>query len=201
MRCYTVIPVFLTTIDSIFEEVYGESVGIAGLNYLALGIGLISASQINARVVDRAYKYLSKKNGGDGKPEYRLPTMMPASIVLPIGLFITGWTATARTHWIGPDIGIALVGAGIIINYQCIQMYLIDAFTLYAASALAAATFLRSCAGFGFPLFAPAMYSALGYGKGDTILACAAIIVGCPAPYLLWLYGERIRKASQHARK
>jgi hypothetical protein len=36
-------------------------------------------------------------------------------------------------------------------------------------------------AGFGFPLFAPTMYSHLGYGKGDTILAIAAIIIGWPA--------------------
>lgn len=48
-------------------------------------------------------------------------------------------------------------------------------------TALAAATFLRSLAGFGFPLFAPTMYRALGYGKGDTILAAAAIVLGCPA--------------------
>jgi len=48
-------------------------------------------------------------------------------------------------------------------------------------TALAAASFLRSLAGFGFPLFAPTMYNALGYGKGDTILAVAAIVLGCPA--------------------
>ncbi len=47
--------------------------------------------------------------------------------------------------------------------------------------ALAAATLLRSLAGFGFPLFAPTMYNALGYGNGDTILAVAAIVLGCPA--------------------
>ena len=34
---------------------------------------------------------------------------------------------------------------------------------------------------FGFPLFAPAMYAALGVGWGDTLLAFVAIIVGCPA--------------------
>jgi hypothetical protein len=88
-------------------------------------------------------------------------------------------------------------------------------------TALAAATFLRSLAGFGFPLFAPAMYNALGYGKGDTILAVAAIVLGCPAcvkpshlisytclslmlmlrPWLFWFYGERIRNASRYARK
>lgn len=52
---------------------------------------------------------------------------------------------------------------------------------IHALLALAAATFFRSLAGFGFPLFAPAMYKALGYGKGDTILACFAIAVGVPA--------------------
>jgi hypothetical protein len=86
-------------------------------------------------------------------------------------------------------------------------------------TALAAATFMRSLAGFGFPLFAPTMYNALGYGKSNTILAAAAIALGCPAcvntvtfflayvlimmlrPWLLWFYGERIRNASRFARK
>lgn len=81
------------------------------------------------------------------------------------------------------------------------QTYIIDAFTQYAASgqstspkifpsfladsffhiALAAVSCFRSLAGFGFPLFAPAMYKALGYGKGDTILGVAAIVIGIPA--------------------
>jgi len=93
------------------------------------------------------------------------------------------------------------VGAGVVTTFQSIQTYVIDSFTLHAASALAAVGFLRSLAGFGFPLFAPTMYKALGYGKGDTILAVVAIVVGCPAPWLFWFYGERIRNASRFARK
>ena len=90
-----------------------------------------------------------------------------------------------------------------ILVFQTVQIFVIDAFTLHAASgalisshvyyksqleqfalfptALAAVSFLRSLAGFGFPLFAPAMYSALGYGKGNTILAVVSIVLGCPA--------------------
>ena len=131
-----------------------------------------------------------------------------------------------------------MVGAGTIVTFYGIQAYLIDAFTLHAASgviyvslighcilthfmiatALAAASFMRSLAGFGFPLFAPTMYNALGYGKGNTILAAAAIALGCPAcvntiffsifliiltlrPWLLWFYGERIRSTSRFSRK
>ena len=62
---------------------------------------------------------------------------------------------------------------------HCHQFCVLTHFLI--TTALAAATFLRSLAGFGFPLFAPTMYNALGYGKGDTILAVAAIVLGCPA--------------------
>ena len=88
-------------------------------------------------------------------------------------------------------------------------------------SALAAVSCLRSLAGFGFPLFAPAMFGALGYGKGCSVLAGVAIVIGCPAyvyvcvfrldvcfqavnsgrPWIFWKYGKRIRMSSSYARK
>ena len=67
-----------------------------------------------------------------------------------------------------------------------VRVYNLDARRSFMGSyihsiALAAVSCLRSLAGFGFPLFAPAMYAKLGYGKGDTVLACFAIGLGCPA--------------------
>src|SRR5258707_1271945 len=64
--------VFITTMPSIFEGIYHEPVGTAGLHYFALGVGLTGASQFNARTMDRVYVYFKTKNGGVGKPEYRL---------------------------------------------------------------------------------------------------------------------------------
>jgi len=57
---------------AIFANIYHEPSGIAGLHYLALGIGLTLASQINARFLDRTYIYFKNKNGGVGEPEFRL---------------------------------------------------------------------------------------------------------------------------------
>ncbi|KAJ3505032.1 hypothetical protein NLJ89_g7631 [Agrocybe chaxingu] len=185
---YGLFYLFLTTMPEIFARVYHQRVGIAGLNYISLGVGLTIVSQVNARVMDKIYIYFKKKNNGVGEPEFRLPSMMPGTILLPFGLLLSGWSAQQGLHWIVTDVGIACVGAGMILVFQAIQTYLVDAFTLHAASALAAASCLRSLAGFGFPLFAPAMYAKLGYGKGDTILACLAIGLGCPAPFLLWHY-------------
>ena len=87
------------------------------------------------------------------------------------------------------------------------------------STALAAVSCLRSLAGFGFPLFAPAMFDALGYGKGCTVLAGVSIVIGCPAyvyvrvirqcyvllilgrPWIFWKYGKRIRMRSSYVRK
>lgn len=62
--------------------------------------------------------------------------MFPGTILLPAGLLITGWTARPDIHWIVPDIAIVIVGAGIILNFQAIQMYVIDAFSLHCASGM-----------------------------------------------------------------
>jgi len=56
----------------IFSTVYHEKIGIAGLHYIALGIGLSVASQVSARYMDRIYIHFKNKNGGVGEPEFRL---------------------------------------------------------------------------------------------------------------------------------
>ncbi|KAG6910339.1 hypothetical protein DXG01_011407 [Tephrocybe rancida] len=198
---YGLFYLFLTNMPTIFEGTYGEKTSIAGLHYIALGLGLTLASQVNARYMDRIYLYYKKKNNGVGEPEFRLPSMVPGTFILPAGLLIAGWAADQKVHWIVTDIGIAMLGGGLILLFQSIQTYVVDAFTLHAASALAAVSCLRSLAGFGFPLFAPAMFHKLGYGKGSTILACVAIVLGCPAPWLFWKYGKQIRSKSKYARK
>lgn len=66
------------------------------------------------------------------------------------------------------------------------QGFLVDSYQRYAASAVGAATVLRSLAGFGFPLFAPSLYDRLGYGWGNTLMALLGIAIGWPSPILLW---------------
>jgi hypothetical protein len=62
---------------SIFRDIYHEGVGIGGLHYIALGLGLGLSSQINARFMDRIYIHFKTKNGGVGEPEFRLRTCFP----------------------------------------------------------------------------------------------------------------------------
>ena len=189
----------LSTFPVLWTTKYHESVGIGGLNYISLAVGFFLGTQISAPLNDRIYRRLTRRNNGAGQPEFRVPIMVPGSVLVPAGLFIYGWTAQYQVHWIVPNIGAAIFSAGTIVGFQCIQTYLVDAYTRWAASAIGAATVLRSLAGFGFPLFAPYMYNALDYGWGNSLLGFIAVALGTPAPFLLWIYGSKLRQKSPFA--
>jgi hypothetical protein len=69
-----------------------------------------------------------------------------------------GWTAQYHYQWAIPLFGTLLIGIGMIACFMAINTYLVDTFHVYAASALAANTVLRSVLAGLFPLFALQMY-------------------------------------------
>lgn len=196
---YGTMYLMLATFPRLWVDRYGMSTGIGSLNFISMGLGFFLGAQITAPLNDMIYRRLKARNNNTGKPEFRVPSMVPASFLAPIGLFWYGWSAQARLHWIMPNIGACIFCAGTIVSFQCIQTYLIDSYTRYAASALAATTVMRCVAGFTFPLFAPAMYNALDFGWGNSVLGFAALGLGVPAPLMLWKYGERLRSSSKFA--
>ncbi|RYP60729.1 hypothetical protein DL771_010405 [Monosporascus sp. 5C6A] len=97
------------------------------------------------------------------------------------------------------DTGIAIFGAGVKFALQCTQLYALDVYPSYAASASAASMFVRSLAGFAFPLFAPYLYLSPHFGWGNTLLALIALVLGVPAPFILWYFGPSLRRRSPYA--
>lgn len=87
----------------------------------------------------------------------------------------------------------ALIGIGNLSVFMCIQMYLVDAYTIYAASALAANTIIRSIMGAVLPLAGEQMYDKLGLGWGNSLLAFVAMAL-LPLPWVLFKWGEQLRK-------
>ena len=190
---FGILYIVLSTFATLWIEKYGLSERDSGLHYFAIVIGYTVAAQGGAVVMDRLWEYLKGKADNVTAPEYRVPLMIPGAVLIPLGLFIYGWSAEKHYHWIVPDVGIAIFGCGIILNTQALQAYVMDAFRQYVASASAASQFLRSIAGFAFPIFAPAMYRNIGYGWGNSLLALTFVVLGWPAPVLLWRYGASLR--------
>ena len=87
---------------------------------------------------------------------------MLGAVLFAAALFwVGGGAGKEKSPAIGV-VGAGCIGAGFILIFQDAVNYLIDAFTVHAASAQAANTFLRSLAGAGFPLFATPMFKNLG---------------------------------------
>ena len=66
--------------------------------------------------------------------------------------------------------------------------YLVDAYTIYAA------TVLRSLLGALLPLAGNSMYDAMGLGWGTSLLGFIAV-ASIPGPLILWSFGQRIRES------
>lgn len=81
---------------------------------------------------------------------------------------------------------------GNLICFMAVSIYLVDAYTTYAASALAANTVMRSIAGAVLPLCGLKMYNQLGLGWGNSLLGFIAIAM-LPIPILILRFGERLR--------
>ncbi|GAB7344031.1 hypothetical protein MBLNU457_1953t1 [Dothideomycetes sp. NU457] len=190
---YGLLYLLFTTFTFVFEQNYGFTEDNVGLVYIAMGIGMLLGLAFLGFISDRLSKKLAaKNNNGVMKPEYRLPPLIVGGFFIPVGMFIYGWGTDKQVQWAVPLLGTLFVGMGIIAAFMCIQTYLIDAFTVYAASAIAANTVLRSIFGAFLPLAGLDMYDALGLGWGNSLLGFIALGL-IPIPGLFYKYGEHIR--------
>lgn len=189
---YGILYLLFTTITYVFMGQYRWSTGTVGLAYLGSGIGMMAGMAVLGVMSDKIIKKHQAK--GNVKPEHRLPLILtiPGGVALPIGLFLYGWTTQYKVHWVVPIIGTAFVGWGNLSSMMTIQTYLVDAFTLHAASAMAANTVLRSIFGGLLPLSGLSMYDALGLGWGNSLLGFLALAL-IPVPIAFRFYGEKIR--------
>ncbi|KAE9574152.1 Efflux pump rdc3 [Colletotrichum fructicola] len=190
---YGILYLLITTFSFVFKDYYGFDEGTVGLTFLPAGIGMIIGVGTFGTLTD----YIVKRNKDKGlphRPEIRLsPAMaMPCGVVLPIGLFLYGWTVEKHVHFIVPMLGVVIFAAGLMGVMTCVQNYLLDAYPRYAASVTAALAVLRSLAGALLPLGGLEMYNALGLGWGNSLLGFIALGL-VPIPLLFYLFGERIR--------
>ncbi|PNY22478.1 MFS-type transporter [Tolypocladium capitatum] len=193
--CFGILYMQLGAIPIVFGELRGWDPLVATLPFLCILVGAILGCAINV-YNQTLYNKTYHASGDRAVPEKRLPPMMFGSVLFSAGQFLTGWTAEPRVHWIVPCIGLVMLGTGFFTIFQAALNYLVDTFQAYAASAIAANTFLRSCFAGAFPLVVGPLYHNIGVGPGSSITGgFAALLI--PVPFVFYAFGRRIRAASK----
>ncbi|GJC95050.1 major facilitator superfamily transporter [Colletotrichum higginsianum] len=185
---YGIMYVTLSTFSDLWKGQYGQSVEISGLHYIACSLGELVGSQVGGPMMDFLYGRRQQPT-----PESRVMLMFFGIVPAWAGVLAYGWTAQYRLHWLLVDAGVVVMMFGMQLSGMPAMAYVIDTYGEHTSSAMAATQFVKSLTAFLFPLFAPSMYGALGYGWANSVMALAGVAISLPLPVFLWRYGARLR--------
>lgn len=193
---YGILYLFFEAYPVSFQEVRGwTNEGVAGLPFLGIMIGVLCGV---ALIIWQTKTRFARKLEKHGRvvPEERLVPMMIASVLLPAGLFWFGWTSDRNVSWVPQVIAGVPIGMGILVIFMQGLNYIIDVYLMFANSAIAANTLVRSSLGGAFPLFAVQMYHKLGVNWASSLLGFITVAM-IPIPVVFFIYGKKIRAMSK----
>lgn len=123
------------------------------------------------------------------------------AISTSIGQLGFSWTCLpTHIHWIAPILFGVPFGAGNTLCFIYGSNYIAGSYSIYAASALASNTVIRSIVGGTLPLAGPKLYQTLSPQWAGTLLGLLEVI-SIPIPFVFWRYGSRIRNKSKMIKK
>ncbi|KAI1371665.1 MFS general substrate transporter [Hypoxylon crocopeplum] len=196
---FTFFYILATTLPDILETTYGLSPAAAGSAFISFSIGSAISVVFCNLTLDRIYIKLRDSHKGVGQPEFRLPLVIIGGFTLPIVVAWYGWTAQA--HLSVPVLlsSVAMTGVTLMLGFLPLYAYVVDAFGLYAASAMTAVIVSRCLAGTFLPLATGPLVSKFGYGIGLSILAGMSLVLA-PIPVFVLRYGYKWRQRSKYTR-
>jgi multidrug resistance protein len=199
----------------VYQEKRGWNEGQGGLAFLGVLVGIVLGVLANVPE-DRRYQREVERRGGIAPPEQRLPLAMVGGVAVPVGLIWFAWTNSPDIHvsclsfpgdyystdfvaqWMASVAAAVPFGFGMVLIFITIKNYLVDAYTIYGASALAVTVVLRSLFGAAFPLFTTAMYHNLGIHWASMLTAFLSLMC-TPLPFICYVYGARMRAKCRYA--
>ncbi|KAL7416382.1 major facilitator superfamily domain-containing protein [Mrakia frigida] len=184
----------------IFQGTHGFRAGPSGLMFLPFLFGSVAGTSLSAlyynpKYIRDAAVYPSSKV----PPELRLNSAYIGAPLLPISILWLGFTSYPSIHWAVPMMSGCLMGFALSLIFLPLMNYIVDTYIYSAATALSAATVIRSIAGAVFPLFGKTMYTALTAPYACLILAVLCMLL-MPLPFIFKKFGPRIRGRSKNAR-
>lgn len=194
---YLLLYMLFTVYPIVFREQRGWNSGVSELPLIGTVIGAgIGSLIVFANSIQQAKKL---EAGREPVPEDRLVLSMIGGIGFTLSMFWLGWSANfVSVHWFVPTLAGVFLAASIVLIFVSFLNYLTDSYLMYAASAIAANTVVRSAAAASAPLWTASMYTKLGVGVASSIIGAIAALLAV-VPFVFYKYGAAIRKRSRFA--
>ena len=181
----------------VFQTSHNFSNAETGAVFTSMCIGSLLALGLNSLVERGSQRFLRPRSPPG--PETRLYASCTLGVLLPIGMFWFGWTSFPHQHWVLPTLAVGVATIGIYTIYLAVFNYFADTYQQYASSALAAQSFCRNMLGAFFPLFTDAMYRRMTFQGANSFLGGVGLVLSV-VPWVLVMYGDRIRRRSKFAK-
>ncbi|KAH6652634.1 major facilitator superfamily domain-containing protein [Truncatella angustata] len=167
----------------VYQRGRGWGQGVGALPFLGIMVGML-ISIIYTVFSNNHYKKLQEQKGGIAPPE--------------ICLLPNGCICIPSVHYMASVAAGVPFGFGMVLVFLSIMNYLINSYTVFAASVLAANSVLRSLTGAAFPLFTTYMYNSLGIHWASSVPAFLALAC-VPFPFLFYIYGAAIPERCKYS--
>ncbi|KAM7214802.1 Major facilitator superfamily domain containing protein [Rhypophila decipiens] len=187
-----------TAFPIIWSDLLGYPAEQSGLAFLGVLVGILFSVVFAIWDNNRYVKRVEQLCGMPAPPELRLPACCVGGIAIVAGLLFFAWTATAKTHWIVHSASGVPFGFGIVLVTISTTNYLVDSYTIYAASALTVCICGRAVCGAVFPLFVRSLFASVGVWWGLLIPTFLSLLC-LPFPFWFLCYGPAIRARGKYA--
>ncbi|KAF2194435.1 MFS general substrate transporter [Zopfia rhizophila CBS 207.26] len=194
---YAIFYIFFQSYPITFTGIYGFNAGEEGLAFLPIGVGAIIAAGIYLAwdsILVRAQRLA--KPWSKSEEMRRLPLACIAGPFFVLSLFWAGWTAREDIHWIVPVLAGIPFGIGYLCVFMALLNYLVDAYEIFAASAMSAASVSRSSFGAVLPFAAKPMYRSLGVPWACSLLGFFSVAMTV-IPFVFIRFGTKLREKSK----
>ncbi|PYI23482.1 MFS general substrate transporter [Aspergillus japonicus CBS 114.51] len=211
--------IFFDAFPVAYLEGYGVSTGTLALFYLSVLVGCLVAAAVYFLILvpyifcgrastpdheaepdhanptphrnDNTHTNNNTSNNNKNQERNLLPAL-PATLFLPLGLLLFGWTARPAIHWLPSLTGVVLYTGGVFVIFQSLFLYLPQLYPRYAASLFAANDFCRSALAAASIHYGVPLYRNLGVGRGSSVLGGVSVlgVVGMVGMVVL---GRRVR--------
>lgn len=197
---FALVYLFTEALPIVYAD-FGFSDKQASLTFLAAAVGVICS--FFTRIYDYRVFMSRRRQRRSLAPEDKLFGLLLGAPALAVGLWWFAWTippAVTHVNWSVSVVALILIGYALNEIDTILGGYLVDSYTIYAASAWAASALARTLLCATFPLFTQQMFNNLTSNIAASVLAALATLF-CVAPPLFKWYGFHIRLKSKFAKQ